>query len=597
MTERVKLEKRVAFIERLRKDKGFLLYFFTQFCKWSEDLIVWTRQWRSLTREKDKFRWQRRTTEDKASSSVLLFCLNEQDGLYYNVSLKQFECECEDVFPVEHADLCQEIMCVGFESFFIHHYCVPIHIPTLQSFIDITKEDYKASWIVDRSKQIIYFKFRMLCGEGAVKKTYLGWNVTKNIPIVVYQIQVSSNIMEQKRYVNEKRIAEVQRSPFLLSIQYHFSQREQQKIFMLADFMKYSIKTMMDINYPWSRLELQNFSLHILTALKVLHRLNIIHRDVKPSNILFDDEKNQYCLIDFGVATKFKLSSHRVETISTISEQLSLVGTVGYVSPEMYRSIYHLSHGCSVPYTFAVDVFSFGVTLLEMVTNQRAFHDDFSVLCESIPDNIVHHAQQFQTLLSEETNFLNTMDEQLRQSIGRYKSPKEDGRWKLKQILHAKRELVQQCLSCEAEERDSYLSELLENNQSITRYCRECKSDPDTVHIILQKTIEEHVFLSEMKGFEQFVSKLESYRKKSMEEMLDDVAVYPILFQSPFYEYPKTLSGVSDPVLLDFLRCCLHKDPNQRSTVDQLLQHSWIQSAQALSSSLSYPTDLPSSSN
>jgi serine/threonine protein kinase/tetratricopeptide (TPR) repeat protein len=139
---------------------------------------------------------------------------------------------------------------------------------------------------------------------------------------------------------------------------------------------------------PLPQAEAMRIALEVAEGLGEAHKKKIIHRDIKPGNIMLTD-KGAAKLMDFGLAKALGMS--------LITKDAKMMGTVAYMSPEQAQG---------QPVDHRTDIWSLGVVLYEMLSGRLPFKGDYdqsvihSILSRE-PDPITRHRKDLSPGLEE----------------------------------------------------------------------------------------------------------------------------------------------------------------------------------------------------
>ncbi|MEH7388503.1 Stk1 family PASTA domain-containing Ser/Thr kinase [Bacillus sp. JJ1521] len=206
------------------------------------------------------------------------------------------------------------------------------------------------------------YKILEVIGGGGMANVYLARDVIleRDVAIKVLRLDFSNDDEFIKRFRREAHAATSLAHPNVVSI---YDVGEEEDIYYIV--MEYvpgqTLKQYIQRNAPLHPKEAINIMLQLTSAITHAHQNQIVHRDIKPQNILIDHD-GTVKVTDFGIAVA--LSS------TTITQTNSVLGSVHYLSPEQARG------GMS---TRKSDIYSLGIVMFELLTGRVPFEGESAV--------------------------------------------------------------------------------------------------------------------------------------------------------------------------------------------------------------------------
>ena len=187
-----------------------------------------------------------------------------------------------------------------------------------------------------------------------------------------YAVKVMDAVVAQdrpeilKRFLREAEFAITIRHPNLIPVHRVGQDSKTGLCYLVMDFMPGgSLADRLAKRKRLSEEEAMAIVVQIAGALEVAHRHGVIHRDIKPDNILFDLDGTPK-LADMGVA-KFTDGAHK----TTVTTTGMIIGTPAYMAPEQMMDSHHIDA--------RADIYSLGVVLYEMLTGCRPREESTAV--------------------------------------------------------------------------------------------------------------------------------------------------------------------------------------------------------------------------
>ena len=216
----------------------------------------------------------------------------------------------------------------------------------------------KKNSLIDRT--LANFQVKRLIGRGGMAEVYYGWDVKLHRPVAikVFDVRSRANLAQANRFIQEARTMAKWRHDHIVPI---YSAGDETGLFYyVMEFIDgYDLASIMSVYVEKGELmpipDALRIGDSIASALDYAHEQGVIHRDVKPANVMIAND-GRVVLGDFGLALDINDKSKG-----------EVFGSPHYISPEQARR-----SSDALPQS---DLYSLGVILYEILTGATPFND------------------------------------------------------------------------------------------------------------------------------------------------------------------------------------------------------------------------------
>ncbi|WP_237396670.1 AAA family ATPase [Okeania sp. KiyG1] len=196
--------------------------------------------------------------------------------------------------------------------------------------------------------------------EGTNSQVYRAQRLDNKQSVILKFLNQEYPTSEQiRRYKQEYHLTCQLDSPSIIKA-YSLEKYQRSYAIALEDFGGISLKQWLEKCQELSVEEFLFLAIAITESLGEIHKLHIIHKDINPSNIVFNPETKELKIIDFGISTKLSREN------PTLKNPNVLEGTLAYISPEQTG---RMNRGLD----YRTDFYSLGVTFYEMLSGKLPF--------------------------------------------------------------------------------------------------------------------------------------------------------------------------------------------------------------------------------
>ena len=202
-----------------------------------------------------------------------------------------------------------------------------------------------------------------LLGHGGFADVYLAWDrrLKREVAVKTIRSDLSASPVLLERFRREAEAMAQLRHPHVIQV-YAVGENQGLAYFIMPRIVGETLASALAREEHWSFSETVRVLREAAGALAEAHRNGIVHRDVKPENIMLDGPERRVVVMDFGIAKCVD------EAVSGLTGTGVLVGSPHYMSPEQATGDKHIDH--------LSDQYSLGVVAYRMLTGRLPFEAD-----------------------------------------------------------------------------------------------------------------------------------------------------------------------------------------------------------------------------
>lgn len=228
-------------------------------------------------------------------------------------------------------------------------------------------------------EQLSHYRIIEKLDAGGMGEVFLAHDLTLNRRVAIKLLPAESiaNERAKKRLLREAKAAATLDHPNICTI-YEVNEAPECPFIVMQYIDGVTLSKKLKSN-TMSAAEVVNIGTQAAEALAEAHSHGVVHRDIKPPNIMLTG-RGTVKILDFGLAKQVLNESPdpEAQTATLLTEEGHIVGTVGYMSPEQLKG-YEIDA--------RTDIFSLGVTLYECATSVRPFGGNSKI---EISSQILH---------------------------------------------------------------------------------------------------------------------------------------------------------------------------------------------------------------